>query len=337
MAGVPVISVDFLEKLYEKEIDAVIIATRGNYSRLCIIQQLKRTKIKRVGIFKFSAHDFRKKIQFDEFADSKYIVWLYKLEKPVLPYLEVNVEDACNLKCKGCTHFSNLFEELSSADLQQFKQDIMQIRKKSYVIQLRLLGGEPLLNKELHKFVEISRKSLPNADISIVTNGLLIPKQKPELFEIMRDNNVGFLITKYKPTMHMKDKIENILQKNKVDYFFERDMVYEFTKTLSMKGDSNTEVSQKMCISLGCRFLRNGRLYKCPFEGLIDKFALAYGYETVLKEERGFDIYDNIIDWEKKLEQYWSSAIPICKYCAEKSENFKWEVKKNPQKEDWLV
>ena len=33
-------------------------------------------------------------------------------EKPVLKYIEMHITDQCNLKCKGCTHFSNLFTEI---------------------------------------------------------------------------------------------------------------------------------------------------------------------------------------------------------------------------------
>ena len=148
---------------------------------------------------------------------------------------------------------------------------------------------------------------------------------------------LGFLISKYEPTLRLKPQIEKILQKNKVDYFFEREDIREFGKTLSMEGNSNTEYSQKACISRGCRFLRNGCLYKCPFEGLIDKFALTFNYKDVLKIERGFNIYDENIDWEMKLESYFKEPVPLCRYCAEKCEMFQWKIKSIPEREDWLV
>jgi len=48
-----------------------------------------------------------------------------------------------------------------------------------------------------------------------------------------------------------------------------------------MSGDSNVVSAQKACISLGGRFLKNGKLYKCPFEGLIGYFADFYHYENI--------------------------------------------------------
>lgn len=332
-----VVSFSQLINYYPENIDAVIVAVRGSHSRASIIYQLLEKGISKIGLFKFSYYDYQKKVFFNEIYESDSVVWLDKINKPVLPYLETNVMDSCNLNCKGCTHFSNLFEENSRVEYKQFLNDLTQVAKKSFVVQLRLLGGEPLLNTQLYKFVEASRKILPRADIEVVTNALLIPKQDALLFKIMRSNDVGFLISKYKPTMRNKSVIEEILKKHQVDYYFERDIIYEFGRTLSMKGNSNTDLSQQACISRGCRFLRNGRLYKCPFEGLIDKFAEVYGYDKILEEERGFDIYDENIDWGDRIKQYFDLPVPMCKYCSEKCEMFQWEVKGNPAKEDWLV
>ncbi len=337
VAGKKVISPAQMIQFYKNEIDAVIVAVRGTHSRLCIIQQLKEAGIEKVGVFKFSAHDFNKDITIDHDGNSEYVVWLDQIHKPILPYLEVNVVDGCNLKCKGCTHFSNLFESVGEIEYQCFVRDLAQVASKSYVIQLRLLGGEPLLHSDLYQIIEAARKILPDADIDVVTNGLLIPRQSIQLFDSMYKNRVGFLISKYKPTLQIRSKIEEILQKNKIDYFFEREDIREFGKTLSMKANNNTELSQKVCLSRGCRFLRRGYLYKCPFEGLIDKFAMAFHYEDILEIERGFNIYDENIDWEKKLDQYLRNSVPLCEYCAEKCEMFQWEIKKVPEKEDWLV
>lgn len=334
---IPIISFDELLQLYPEKIDTVIIAVRGTYSRLSIMNQLFEAGIYNVGIFKFSAHDFGKEIIISSDGSSEFIVWLNQIKKPVLPYLETNVMDSCNLKCKGCSHFSNLFKEGSRGDFEQFKSDLNQISKKSYVIQFRLLGGEPLLNGELPQYVAYSRKVFPDADINVVTNGLLIPKQDKVLFEVMTENKVGFHISQYKPTLNMKDKIINILTKNNVDYFFERGEIEQFGKNLSMKGTSDDVLAQKACISKGCRFLRNGRIYKCPIEGLIDKFAIEYNYQTVLEVQRGFDIYDEAIDWNEKLDDYLQNPVMMCKYCAEYCELFDWEVRNRPQEKDWLV
>lgn len=332
-----IISLLQLKNLYSKEIDAVIVAVRGTHSRLSIIQQLRKAGIKRTGIFKFSAHDFGKKVGIDEDGNSEYVVWLDKVSKPVIPYLETHIMDSCNLNCKGCTHFSNLFDTDSEVILKRFEDDINRIAQKSEVIQLRLLGGEPLLNVDCYKYISGARKAFPAADIDVVTNGLLILNQESTLFNIMRENRVGFHISQYLPTLKLKGLIEAKCKEEKVDYFFEREVIARFARHLSMRGDSDTEISQQACVSRGCRFLRNGRLYKCPTEGLIDKFAERYGYNDILDEPKGFDIYDDIVDWKLQLQNYFDLPVSVCKYCAEKCELFDWKVQIRPKVTDWLI
>lgn len=309
---------------------------RGTHSRLDIIQQLKKIN-KKIGIFKFSAHDFKKNVIIDRHCNSKYIIWLDQMQKPVIPYLETHIMDSCNLNCKGCTHFSNLYEIDSNVSYEQFMNDINQLSQKCFVIQLRLLGGEPLLNTDCIKYLICARKAFPDADISVVTNGLLILKQSSQLFETMRENEIGFHISQYLPTMKIKKLIEEKCREERIDYFFERNVITEFTRHLSMRGNSDPEVSQCACISRGCRFLRNGRLYKCPTEGMIDRFATEYGYRDILGETKGFDIYDNTINWEQKLADYHNLPVAVCRYCSEKRENYEWEIQNHPNVADWLI
>lgn len=330
--GYPVISCQELVKKYGEEVDTVIIAVRGAYSRLSILHQLKNKGINKIGFFRVSYSDYKKKIIDIEDA----IIWIEKTNLPIMPYLECNIVDSCNLKCKGCTHFSNLFDENIFVDYESLLDDLKQISQKVYIAELRLLGGEPLLHPELEKIIESVRKILPFTDINVVTNGLLITKVSENLFDIMRKSDIGFHISRYIPTNHQMENIVRRLEKENVNFFIEDATITQFGKTLDMKGKSNAKKAQEACISLGCRFLRNRKMYKCPFEGLIDIFADIYGYKQI-PENRGFDIYDENINWERKLEEYFLRPVEMCKYCAEKCELFDWEIKTKPQKEDWII
>lgn len=327
--GIEIISYDKFQENSEI-IDAVIIAMRGSNSRLEVMNQLECCRVKK-GFFLFSYFDYKKKVSNIDDA----IFWLN--ERIVMPYLEYNVTYSCNLKCKGCTHFSNLVGDEEFADFDSFKNDIDQVTKHVDIAELRLLGGEPLLHKELKKFVAYARESCPHADIFVVTNGLLIPQISDDLLECMAECNVGFHISNYIPTSKMIERISEHLKMFDVKYFIEDNIINEFGKTLDMKGTSNPFMAQKACISLGCRNLKDGRIYKCPFEALIDIFAKKYCFDEVLKINKGFNIYDNSNDWEIVLKKMLESPVELCKFCSESCEMFKWEVRTNPEKNDWIV
>ena len=44
-----------------------------------------------------------------------------------LLYLETHVADTCNLKCRGCMHFSNIAIHPNYPDLQRFEQDFKRL------------------------------------------------------------------------------------------------------------------------------------------------------------------------------------------------------------------
>ncbi|MFG6346916.1 MAG: radical SAM protein [Lachnospiraceae bacterium] len=329
---VPVVPIKKLQQMYGNNVGAVIISAKGSYSRWQIWCQLRECGIKNIGLFKYSYSDYEKKItNLDD-----CIIWLGDDEKPLMTYLEYNVTDSCNLKCKGCSHFSHLFDEDSVSDYNQFSKDLEQISKKVYLAHLRLMGGEPLLHPELCKFMEVARKILPYADINIVTNGLLIPSQDKELFETMRKHDIGFHITRYIPTDQQMTKISNVLKQENISYYIENECVQEFNKILDMRGNSDGTVSQEICQNKKCIFLRNGKLFKCPIEGMIEYFAEKYGYKNIPKA-RGVDIYDDKLNWEEIVRRYFNDPVEMCKFCSEKGETFKWKVQTQPQKEDWVA
>lgn len=98
----------------------------------------------------------KKRVEMDNNGNSKYVIWLNEINKPVIPYLETHIMDSCNLNCKGCTHFPNLFDKHSKVLFKQLENDIKQVAQKSHV--LRLLGGEPLLNIERYKYFWYKKK-----------------------------------------------------------------------------------------------------------------------------------------------------------------------------------
>ena len=66
-----------------------------------------------------------------------------------MEYVEYQVADECNLKCKGCLHFSNLVSAPVHPILGEFERSLIHLKGKfSNIATFRLMGGEPLLNEE---------------------------------------------------------------------------------------------------------------------------------------------------------------------------------------------
>ncbi len=109
-----------------------------------------------------------------------------------MAYLRVSYTERCNLRCKYCMPAKGIpkrtHEETLSVEallrLIQIIHDAIGIRK------VRITGGEPLVRKGILKFIEGIAAKLPNAELAITTNGILLDKfaERMKLAGIQRVN-----------------------------------------------------------------------------------------------------------------------------------------------------
>lgn len=244
----------------------------------------------------------------------------------VLPYAEIHIVDFCNLNCKGCTHFSPLFEK-KLPDTEQRKNDIKLLSSKfTNIFRFRLLGGEPFLNPDIGEYVEYTRECMPNTVISIVTNGILIPKLDKKIFEIIRKNNISIIISGYEPTMKMIEKIKYTLEKE--DIIYEINKVEKFNKPLVIRSDMPLP---KLCISKTCVNIYNGKIGRCPTLMYIDilnsRFATEFPNEGIMALD-GQLTSDEIMNNLRK-------KVPLCDYCVKN--DMEWSMcGVNPELNDFV-
>lgn len=96
---------------------------------------------------------------------------LKKSPEPSLRYLELQIVDRCNLRCKHCYIENKISNELSVNDIRNILREFEEMQG----LRILITGGEPLLHS---KFLEIN-EILPGFSIRKVlfTNGLLLGKE----------------------------------------------------------------------------------------------------------------------------------------------------------------
>lgn len=329
--GIEVILPEKLQNIFYSELMFVLVAFTDGIS---IYEKLLEMKISKFGIVRNKVFQLQLDLESDLFQDKK-IIWSDApyCKKPVLKKLETNIVDDCNLNCKGCSHFSNLFEHGQKVPFEIFCRDLQQIAKHVYIYQFSLLGGEALLEERIVEYMEFTKKTLPDSEIRLITNGLLIPKQTDDFFKCCRDNDITVCITGYKPTVLLKDKIIDILEKNNIIYSF-RINKDEFGKNIDLTGTSDKYEAVQKCREHTCHFFRYGKIYKCPFEALGNKFFEYYKLDCRLNG--GTDIYDENLDWSTWLDDLEHKPVDACRYCG-KEEKIVWSVANAPMLEDWVV
>ena len=331
IAGINVVDPEEYLKMYDESVDCVLVTFLNGIS---IQSQIQEMGIKRWGVVNDNVFLKKMNLEYDLLND-RNIIWNSDREMnlPVMETLETNVVDYCNLNCKGCSHFSNISEQGAQIPYEIFERDIKFLSDKIYIKQFNLLGGEVFLNTRIIDYIECLRQYMPKSYIVVITNGLLIPKLDKSILMGLEANHVEIQITEYFPTTKIKNQIEETLNQYHIRYQL-RDSVVTFGKNIDLTGGNDPQKSQTSCRQHTCQFLRDGKIYKCPFSALGNYF-FDY-YNIPLHFEEGIDIYCKDINWERLSNNLRKMPIELCRYCG-LEERFTWEISRNPHKEEWLI
>jgi hypothetical protein len=246
--------------------------------------------------------------------------------------LTIHVTDHCNLRCKSCVHFSSLVGTEFFYDSDIFAKDCDRLAQCiPNICNISLLGGEPLLHKELHILCEIARKVFPISNISILTNGILLPNIGGKLLDSIRANNVGINISLYPPLVSRLDDILHFLNNHGLNYTILN--MDKFFRMLRPEKIFDGQASYARCFS--CKALRpGGKLHKCIWAAYIDYFNATFG--KIFPEDEGLNIYttsrsDIIEELKRPLE--------MCTHCAGRGfDVYPWEMAGTKQQpEDWYL
>ncbi|MEA4924882.1 MAG: 4Fe-4S cluster-binding domain-containing protein [Syntrophomonadaceae bacterium] len=334
-SGIPVVTLDDLKPGAGISYDAVLIAVSHNRELARLLIKLHDKGIGNIHVIRLFTLDKKADFLAENGFSAAHVDSLSE-EKPYLVHLETHVCDHCNLNCKACNNFSPFVKERSCASAEQYEKDLAQLSELfSGIGRLFLLGGEPLLEPELScRFMEISRKYFPNAELRYLTNGLLIPKMKDEFWDCVRENNAIIHITAYPPTLKLLPQIESILNSYKIIYFL-TDLVNNFTKRWTLYPFEDAENNNSRCGSAGCHYLRDGKLAKCPDAVLIENLDKVMN--TNLRSKDDVDIYSADSGWQ--MINTLAKPIDLCSNCTHKRlEGITWELTEgSPSLNDWMV
>ena len=261
------------------------------------------------------------------------------LSKPYLPYLEYHVADQCNLNCRACEHYSGLVMEPKFPVFEEWKEQIQKL--KSYISDIgmiRILGGEPLLNPELGKYIRKTKELYPEAIIGVVTNALLIKQMPESLWKTMKETDTVILISFYPPMKEKMPEIEKYIQEKGITCSVS-DYITCFTKkqVLTPQPDRETEQVFFNCVQARCHNLYEGKLAAC-FLPFTTRYFNSY-YKEMLKEplpeDGAIDLYQEGLTVE---EMKLRLLVPFerCRYCSEPKE-INWGQITHPSPlEDWI-
>jgi len=253
------------------------------------------------------------------------------IELKHIPLIEYHLVNHCNLNCKGCAHFAPLAKHWF-ADIYEFEKDLKQLSSLVEIDRLTLFGGEPLLNDNINDFLIIARKVLPNTDISVLTNGVVLLKKISSMAKVLKDNNIYIDITCYPINVDYEIELK-MLKALKIPYRIYNDL--ERVKTLRHHILSHIKKENTWdCLMINSNSvqLRNGKLYICPLQAYIDIFNDYFHENFKVDKNNILDIYNCTDD---DIVNMYHRKNSFCEYCREPIEGNKYSTSKR-EKLEWM-
>lgn len=236
-------------------------------------------------------------------------------------YLETDIIDNCNLRCQHCSHHSP-FMDKGVYDLNQFENDVRKLSKVLHVEKFRILGGEPLLNPNLKKYLEIASKYNLADNIGVCTNGTLLDLVDEELLSGMDFLDISLYLSMGKPFLEKIWKnINRLLSIDKTKISVEEWRYFRTAETLVENKDEKLvrKIWNSCYVKDGAHAIYKGYYVRCTAsqrKGQFLKKMRVAGAENLLVPGAG-GLNLNIANLEEKLIKYINSDIPLeaCKWC----------------------
>jgi organic radical activating enzyme len=258
----------------------------------------------------------------------------------VLPFVETMITQVCNLSCVGCTNYSDL-KHSGYVTWESGKKQIQAWLERIKIEDFGIMGGEPLINPDVYKWLIGVRELLPDSQIRFTTNGELLHKNL-DIVKLAHDlGNVVFKITVHRQEKIIEETIENIFNqfewepvteyginrfKTTNNLRFQINRPTQFLKTYKnnyndmLPYDSVPDKSFALCVQQKCPLLYNGRIYKCSTAGLLKDTLDRFDQPNQDRWEKYIDLGISPVDSELKIQEFinnFGKPEKICGQCPD--------------------
>jgi len=214
-----------------------------------------------------------------------------------LEHVELMVINSCQLSCRACATFSDL-KHSGYVTWKEGKTQLLPWLERLDLECVGIMGGEPLINPELKEWLTGLRELLPNTQIRLPTNGLLLHKHM-DLVDLMNDiGNCILKISYHVDNTTLRRVVKHIIGaydfrpvteyginrwSTPNDFKFQINNPTKFLKSYKNDyhdmepHDSDPKDAFGICVCQRCAFLHDGKLFKCSIAGLTPVLHSRFG------------------------------------------------------------
>lgn len=220
-------------------------------------------------------------IKAEDYSDASYTVEYVKYlvrtalhhhenylhpERLTVQSIDLIITEKCSMKCKDCSNLMQYYETPENADLNETFAMIEAVcSKMDEIYEVRVIGGEPFMNRDIHLIVERLVAEPKIKKVAIFTNATIVPREHQ--WPGLTHEKVRFFITDYDELSRNIRPLIAALEERKIAYVSEKANGWTECASLHKHGRSVAENESlwQACCAKNLATLADGKLYRCPF------------------------------------------------------------------------
>ena len=187
-------------------------------------------------------------------------------DKIYMRSLDVMLTTKCSLKCRNCSNLMQYYVDPKNTSYEKILSALKILDENvDYISEYRVIGGEPLMNKDWANIVNKISEYNAEATIYIYTNATIAPKD--DQLESFKGKKVNFIITDYGDLSRNINTMTEKLKKYNIP--FSREAAGEWVDCSNIVHHKRPvalleEVFKQCCVKYIYTLL-HGKIYRCPF------------------------------------------------------------------------
>jgi len=232
--------------------------------------------------------------------------------KTYLRSLDIVITNKCSMNCESCANLMQYYVAQKNTDNEILKAVKIISENVDHISEYRIIGGEPLMNKNWAQITKDVIDQDPNRTVYIYSNATICPKD--EQLEIFQGKNLHFYLTDYDHLSKNMDKVIQALTKHGIGFY--RKPAGNWVDCSGIK-KHNRDIPRlrqvfKECCATELYTLLSGKLYTCPF------IANAAKLKAIPDNKADYvDLFSTNGDLRNKISKLvkMKHFFPACDFC----------------------
>lgn len=230
----------------------------------------------------------------------------------ILPYLELCITPRCTLKCTNCANLMQYYEKPKDYDTERIFVTLDRLLAcVDSIYCFRILGGEPLMHKDIARIIRYCTEQEKLVQVQIVTNGTILPSE--DVLEALANVKASVYISDYGTLSGNRSRLEESLSQRGIAHFSDSNYIWDDMGGIERRNYTSERVGHvyQGCKDI-CKTMVDGVVYVCPRAAHGDKLGIIPKREQDCVEV----LAGSISEVRRKLrELYDVEYIEACYYC----------------------